>query len=179
MVNRSLTGSSLEAAVLHELSHTVHQRTVRWKNATTYDYDRTTDKAWSIEGLAVFNEDELSDTNDWRRYLSQEGWSLLDRDTVGLGLRSHRIFHPYLQFTFFKALKARKAFTFCDYLAKRAVTNSAYSALDVMLGGCAPPRVRAEFAATWLVPPLAARGAVESMTTNCCLTRCLTSRATA
>jgi hypothetical protein len=76
-----------------------------------------------------------------------------------LGLRSNRVFHPYLQFAFFKALKARKAFTFCDYLAKRAVTNSAYSALDVMLGGADARRLEyAEFAATWLVPPLAAKG---------------------
>ncbi|MCB9652749.1 MAG: hypothetical protein H6729_01275 [Deltaproteobacteria bacterium] len=157
LVERSLPDDHLANVVYHELTHTIHQRTVRWVNAETYDYDKTVDRKWAVEGLAVFNEDEIDNKNIWaNNYLDvARGVPLLNRNTVTLGLRGNARYHAYLQFAFFKALKARTGFNVCSYLAQRSLTASAYDALDAMLGGTEARNLEyARFVATWLLPVL-------------------------
>ncbi|MBK8012117.1 MAG: discoidin domain-containing protein [Deltaproteobacteria bacterium] len=156
LINRAFGPEEARVTTYHELTHTIHQRTVLWKNPSAYFDDRSEGR-WALEGLAVFNEDEISNTNDWqRRYLNlTDGFPALDKETVEFGLRTSRLIHPYLQFTYFKALKARKHFDVCQFLDRRVQAASAYAAIDALVGG---EEVRntehAEFVATWLLPAL-------------------------
>lgn len=159
ILDRALrSGPELRTTVYHELTHTVHQRTVRWVNEAGYEYDRSPDGRWSIEGLAMFNEDEVEDLDEWSlRYLF-DSTPELSRDTVGRGLRapdSSRPDDPYLQFTFLKALKARKGFDLCQYLDAHVHTPNAYEAVDAVVGGTEQRHLEyAQFAATWLLSEL-------------------------
>ncbi|MBK8012855.1 MAG: discoidin domain-containing protein [Deltaproteobacteria bacterium] len=156
LLNRALSPEEMRVTVYHELTHTIHQRTVLWENESAYFDDRGEGR-WALEGLAVFNEDEIDNTNAWqRRYLNlEDGFPALDKKTVEFGLRTSQLIHPYLQFTFFKALKARKGFDVCAYLNRRVNASSAYAAIDALVGGEKERHKEyAEFVATWLLPAL-------------------------